>query len=339
MTAQMLKKRYGSGIQFRGDVLIVKNQDEVKIIGKKTLLLKNLRAEEIFLLTVLREGLKFSSLENLIPDKRIMKILALLSENDFFKTNVSKEELNSKNGRQLDWLSHFTDKPQEVSINLENKTVAILGCGGTGSIVATHLARAGLKKFLLLDGSVVDLPDLNRQFTYFESDCGKPKVEVLSKYLVKTDETISVIPMHMKIETEGDVLKVLNETELDLVINCADTPVGLIHAIVAKACAIKEIPVLFGGVGLNDATVGPLFTAPSAMLSYADEMVRFHKLLKEHENILKASICFTNTLTATQLAFEAFKFLTGVISPIVANQSKTVNFVDYSLMDGKQWTD
>lgn len=337
MTPKDLRTQYGTGIQLRGDVLITQENDQIKIIGKKTLLFSNLTVEEIFILKTLREGLKFSSIENFLFNKRIMKILTLLNEHHFLKANITKSELETREGRQLDWLSHFTDSPQYVSEELRKKTVLILGCGGTGSIVATHLARAGVCSFVLVDGGLVDLPDLNRQFTYFESDIGKQKVDALKEYLHRTNEKISVTSLNKKIESAEDLLKILSQSNIHLVINCADTPIGLIHAFVAKACGITNVPVLFGGVGLNDATVGPLFTQSNCMLSYAEDMIRFHELLKNHENILKASICFTNTITAAQLAFEAFKFLTGVMSSLVANQSKTLSFIDFKLIEGKQW--
>jgi molybdopterin/thiamine biosynthesis adenylyltransferase len=45
---------------------------------------------------------------------------------------------------------------------LEESSVAVVGCGSVGSKVAAHLARAGFRKFVLVDGDMLDSGNLVR---------------------------------------------------------------------------------------------------------------------------------------------------------------------------------
>ena len=56
--------------------------------------------------------------------------------------------------------------------------VAVVGLGGTGSIVAQQLAQLGVGRLLLIDHDVVDRTNLNRLLGATPSDVGKLKVEV-----------------------------------------------------------------------------------------------------------------------------------------------------------------
>ncbi len=46
--------------------------------------------------------------------------------------------------------------------DLTQLRVAIVGCGGTGSAVASLLARIGVSRFVLIDADRVDMTNLNR---------------------------------------------------------------------------------------------------------------------------------------------------------------------------------
>lgn len=61
---------------------------------------------------------------------------------------------------------------------LSEAAVAIVGLGGTGSIVAHQLAHLGVGRLLLIDHDVVDATNLNRLLGATPSDVGKRKVDV-----------------------------------------------------------------------------------------------------------------------------------------------------------------
>src|SRR3989344_5298762 len=66
---------------------------------------------------------------------------------------------------------------------LQNKTIAIIGLGGTGCIVALLLARMAPKKLVIMDRDVVEATNLERQIIYNKEDVGKGKVEAASQKL------------------------------------------------------------------------------------------------------------------------------------------------------------
>jgi sulfur carrier protein ThiS adenylyltransferase len=65
---------------------------------------------------------------------------------------------------------------------LQQRTVAVAGCGGLGSNAAVALTRAGIGRLILIDHDVVEPSNLNRQH-FFLDDLGKPKVEALAASL------------------------------------------------------------------------------------------------------------------------------------------------------------
>jgi molybdopterin-synthase adenylyltransferase len=67
---------------------------------------------------------------------------------------------------------------REGQARLGNAAVAIVGLGGTGSIVAHQLAHLGVGRLLLIDHDVVDATNLNRLLGATPSDVGRLKVEV-----------------------------------------------------------------------------------------------------------------------------------------------------------------
>ena len=66
---------------------------------------------------------------------------------------------------------------------LQEMTITIVGIGGTGSLVAVQLAKMGVKKIRLVDMDVIDKTNVPRVYGSKESDVGKPKVDVLKKYI------------------------------------------------------------------------------------------------------------------------------------------------------------
>ena len=71
---------------------------------------------------------------------------------------------------------------EEIVQKLEQATVAICGVGGLGSNVAINLARAGVKKLILVDFDCVDVTNLQRQ-QYKASQVGEPKAQALVENL------------------------------------------------------------------------------------------------------------------------------------------------------------
>jgi integrative and conjugative element protein (TIGR02256 family) len=85
---------------------------------------------------------------------------------------------------RIDWCSILEDRP-EIIVQRDNGTpsafwrgkhVAVLGCGAIGSIIATFLARAGVRKLQLYDNGLVKPGLLVRQ-TFDRHQIGHPKAQ------------------------------------------------------------------------------------------------------------------------------------------------------------------
>jgi hypothetical protein len=104
---------------------------------------------------------------------------------------------------------------------LAERTVAVVGASGTGSLVCELLARAGCKRILLIDHDVVKLVNLNR-ILYSTSDDAKhrrPKADVLKRGIESLGLGCEVISILGSI-LDDSVLQRLNEA--DLILGCLD---------------------------------------------------------------------------------------------------------------------
>lgn len=103
--------------------------------------------------------------------------------------------------------------------NIRKKSVAIIGCGGLGCNIMTHLAGAGVGTLLLCDFDIVSESNLNRQFLYCPEDIGKEKCLVAAQRLLKYAPSLSVLSINRKIKEEKDLDFA---SEADLVILAVD---------------------------------------------------------------------------------------------------------------------
>ena len=66
---------------------------------------------------------------------------------------------------------------------LRSLRVAVVGLGGTGSIVVQQLVHLGVCKFILIDNDKLELTNLNRVVNAFASDLGRSKCEIAADYV------------------------------------------------------------------------------------------------------------------------------------------------------------
>lgn len=78
---------------------------------------------------------------------------------------------------------------QEV---LKSVRVAIVGLGGTGSVVLQELLYLGVRDFILLDPDTVEESNLNRLVGTVTADIGKAKVEVAERWAKKINSKVHV---------------------------------------------------------------------------------------------------------------------------------------------------
>ena len=101
---------------------------------------------------------------------------------------------------------------EEIVQKLEQATVAVCGLGGLGSNVAINLARAGIKKLILVDFDCVDMTNLQRQ-QYKASQVGTPKTDALVDNLKEIAPYVELESYNEKI-TEANVGKFVKEANV-----------------------------------------------------------------------------------------------------------------------------
>jgi adenylyltransferase/sulfurtransferase len=96
---------------------------------------------------------------------------------------------------------------------LLGSTVAVLGCGATGTVIANHLARAGVGRLRIVDRDWVEWNNLQRQLLFDEEDvhCGLPKAEAAARRLRAVNSEIAIEPVVADIHASN---------VLDLVADC-----------------------------------------------------------------------------------------------------------------------
>ncbi len=71
-------------------------------------------------------------------------------------------------------------------------SVAIIGLGALGNVIATSLAMAGVGTLLLVDFDTIEMSNLNRQLFFRPKDVGKPKVVIISEILNEINPEINI---------------------------------------------------------------------------------------------------------------------------------------------------
>lgn len=125
---------------------------------------------------------------------------------------------------------------------LNNKTVAVIGCGGLGCNIATHLAGAGIGKMILCDYDTVNISNLNRQFLYKLNDIGKSKVSCAVSFIRAYNGT--TVTEYNK--------KIVNTSDMDFCDNCDIIFLAVdnntTRKTVTEYCTEKHIPLINGGI-------------------------------------------------------------------------------------------
>ena len=133
---------------------------------------------------------------------------------------------------------------QQIGIDkfklLENSTVLVLGIGGVGGHACEALARSGIGELIIVDKSVVDLSNINRQIIALTSTIGRPKVEVMKERLLDINPDIKVTAYHefYNFETKSKIL----DHKFDFICDAIDTVTFKIDII--KEALLRNIPII-----------------------------------------------------------------------------------------------
>ena len=136
---------------------------------------------------------------------------------------------------------------------LRNLKVGVVGCSGTGSVVAELLARNCVGELLLVDKDVVEDKNLNRILNSQEKDAqlGLAKVLVLKRAIEKMGLGTKVSCLESATYDPGVLHKL---KECDVIFGCVDGVEGRHHLDIVSCCYL--IPYFDIGVKLDVKTPG-----------------------------------------------------------------------------------
>jgi molybdopterin/thiamine biosynthesis adenylyltransferase len=109
--------------------------------------------------------------------------------------------------------------------DLSQLRVGVVGCGGTGSAVASLLARIGIRNVALIDADHVDSTNLNRLHfsTRIDANLRRLKVDVVAEGMAAIGLPMSIVRVP-KFINSPDALEVLKAC--DVIFGCTDDHLG-----------------------------------------------------------------------------------------------------------------
>jgi len=128
---------------------------------------------------------------------------------------------------------------------VQGARVAIVGVGGTGSVVAEQLAHLGVSGFVLIDPDVVDETNLNRLVGATPRDVGNAKTAVVGRLIQGINPKASVKSIRRDV-TDIEVAETL--TDRDAVFGCTDSHAS--RAILNQLAYQYYVPLFDLGVGI-----------------------------------------------------------------------------------------
>ena len=134
---------------------------------------------------------------------------------------------------------------------LKNLSIAIVGCSGTGSIVAEQLARLGVGCLVLVDPDIVEDKNLNRILNSGKVDVGHHKVHILASAIARMGLNQKILPLAMNLINPEAVQQI---AECDIVFGCMDGVEG--RHMLNRLATFYTLPYFDVGVRLDADKMG-----------------------------------------------------------------------------------
>ena len=131
---------------------------------------------------------------------------------------------------------------------LAGSTVVVVGAGGLGTPILTHMAAMGVGRIKIVDRDIIEKSNLHRQTLYRESDVGRQKAEVSANILRAVAPSTTTIEHVCMSVNEGNAADVISGG--DVVVDALDS-VSARYAL-NLACNRARVPFVSGGaVGVS----------------------------------------------------------------------------------------
>lgn len=273
-----------------------------------------------------------------VKEEDLKKLLDYLRKKGILDNIEDKTEIYEyeKFRRVIHFIADYSESHDDLLrmwTNISKSTVLIIGLGAVGSWVAVNLVQSGIRRIILMDADIVEATNLHRQFGYTENDIGCHKTDALERRLLEYNNHLEVIKVNSFLDEYA--LEKLNETNIDLIINCADKPnVDTTSLWVGEYAMKNGIPhIVGGGYNLHLSLIGQ-----TVLPGYSACVNCFRKKLEEENNIDSekvkklavknrkvgsfAPMC---SLISSIIGMEAIKILSGKITPSNLNRRGEFN--------------
>ncbi|MBQ9001653.1 MAG: HesA/MoeB/ThiF family protein [Eggerthellaceae bacterium] len=209
----------------------------------------------------------------------------------------------------------------EECASLEQKRIAVVGCGGLGGLVIEALARVGIGYLRVIDGDVFEESNLNRQLLCTEATLGREKA-------LGAAERIHAVNSSIEVETHVAYLEEGNSAELiggvDCVVDCLDNLEARFW--MAHACQELGMPVVYGAIAGWFGQVCTVYPGDHSFASIYGEPFG----TSQHKKL--GNLPFTAYSISAIQAAEAVKVVLGR-SGIIRNRLLMVDLLDGSVDD------
>ncbi|XP_058063115.1 ubiquitin-like modifier-activating enzyme 5 [Anopheles bellator] len=228
--------------------------------------------------------------------------------------------------------------------NIRNKSVAIVGIGGVGSVAADMLTRCGIGKLLLFDYDKVELANMNRLF-YTPDQAGLSKVDAAMKTLNFINPDVAIVTHSYNITTVCNFAQFMEAigtgglepgSPVDLVLSCVDN----FEARMAINTACNELMLHWfeSGVSENAVSGHIQFVRPgeTACFACAPPLVvaeNIDEKTLKREGVCAASLPTTMGIVAGVLVQNTLKYLLafGMVSDYLGYNAMTDFFPKMAL--------
>ncbi len=128
--------------------------------------------------------------------------------------------------------------------------VAVVGCGGLGSIAAPYLAGAGIGKLTLIDGDAPHISNLHRQVFFNANSSSCSKAQKLADHIQRLNPEVQ-LEVVSKMLTKDSIDNLM--TRVNVILECTDNIQT--KYMVNDYCAIHHIPMVYGAIHKYDGYV------------------------------------------------------------------------------------
>jgi molybdopterin/thiamine biosynthesis adenylyltransferase/proteasome lid subunit RPN8/RPN11 len=140
-----------------------------------------------------------------------------------------------------------------VQQTLADLRIGIVGCGGTGSVVAEQLTRLGVRHLLLIDPDELSESNLTRVYGSTAVDVGQPKVGVLARHLADIAPQIRCESVQSMVTLQSAARRLI---DCDVVFGCTDDNAG--RLVLSRLATYLLTPVIDCGVLISSDSAGQL---------------------------------------------------------------------------------